>query len=484
MTTNSSINARTNHFVPLAGGTITGPIINYTTMPTLALELAPKAYVDATSSGFTFLTPCLLATTGSTLNATYNNGVAGVGATLTNAGANTAFSLDGTATSVNDRICVKDQTTTFQNGVYQVATVGNGATPWVLVRTTDFDTAAEIVPGVLVPITSGTLNAGATELQVATVTTVGTDPVTFVSFSPSPQLFLTKAANLSDVGSIATSRNNLITTNSLAYAKIQQVAAHRFLGNSTAGATNVTEVELIAGTNITLSPGATSLTIDAATGSGGYVSSTILTSGVLQTYTVPSNINTIVVEMVGGGGGGGGVNGGTGKAASAGSGGGGGYVKKTISVSPSDTFTYTVGTGGLGGAAGLNDGAAGNNTVFGAATANGGGGGQFQVAVSSLPQTGNSPGSGGASSGGDINSSGQAGTWGTCFAAQVNSGIGGSSFWGGGAPGSVRGIPGVASGNAGGPCGGGGSGAVSINTASSAGGGNGSAGLIVITELS
>jgi hypothetical protein len=64
----------------------------------------------------------------------------GVGATLTNAGANAAISIDGVALSSTNRVLVQGQTNQVENGIYTVTTVGNGSTAWVLTRATDEDT--------------------------------------------------------------------------------------------------------------------------------------------------------------------------------------------------------------------------------------------------------------------------------------------------------------------------------------------------------
>ena len=64
----------------------------------------------------------------------------GVGATLTNAGANAAISIDGVSLSLTNRVLVQGQTNQVENGVYTVTTVGNGSTAWVLTRATDEDT--------------------------------------------------------------------------------------------------------------------------------------------------------------------------------------------------------------------------------------------------------------------------------------------------------------------------------------------------------
>lgn len=121
---------------------------------------------------------CRLATTAN-LTATYNNGTAGVGATLTNAGAMAALQLDGVSAAVGDRILVKDQSTTFQNGIYIVTAIGSGASNWVLTRATDFNTPSQITAGDQVTVAFGTINTKTQWLQTAVVATIGTDPITF-----------------------------------------------------------------------------------------------------------------------------------------------------------------------------------------------------------------------------------------------------------------------------------------------------------------
>ena len=63
----------------------------------------------------------------------------GVGATLTNAGANVALTIDSVSLSSTNRVLVQGQTNQFENGVYTVTTVGNGSTAWVMTRATDAD---------------------------------------------------------------------------------------------------------------------------------------------------------------------------------------------------------------------------------------------------------------------------------------------------------------------------------------------------------
>jgi hypothetical protein len=124
---------------------------------------------------------CRLATAAA-LTATYANGTSGVGATLTNAGAFAALSIDSVATAVGDRILVKDQASTFENGVYSVTVVGDGVSVnWILTRVTDYDEADEITAGDFFTVAFGTTNAKTQWIETATVAVIGTDPITFES---------------------------------------------------------------------------------------------------------------------------------------------------------------------------------------------------------------------------------------------------------------------------------------------------------------
>lgn len=171
--------------VTLTSGTVS-------TTPSSGNDLANKTYVDTmVASGITYHTAVKYEvpnTTGN-LNATYNNGTGGVGATLTNAGTLGAFTPDGVVAQVGDRILVYNQTNAAQNGVYTVTTVGNGSTPWVLTRATDANSYGVKSPTALGEgdaffVTSGNTGAGETYVcnTVGTIT-FGTTPITFTQVS-------------------------------------------------------------------------------------------------------------------------------------------------------------------------------------------------------------------------------------------------------------------------------------------------------------
>lgn len=150
--------------------------------PSASTDAATKQYVDDVAQGLNIHAASYAATTAN-LNATYSNGVAGVGATLTNAGANAAFSTDSVSPALNARILVKDQTNTAHNGIYVLSTVGDGSTPWVLTRATDFDTAAEIAGGDFTFVDAGSTFANTGWVNIDEVNIVGTDPIVFQQFS-------------------------------------------------------------------------------------------------------------------------------------------------------------------------------------------------------------------------------------------------------------------------------------------------------------
>jgi hypothetical protein len=150
--------------------------------PVASTDAANKQYVDDVAQGLNIHAASYAATTAN-LNATYSNGSSGVGATLTNAGTQAAFTTDGTTPSLNDRILVRLQTTQSQNGIYTLTTVGSGSTNWVLTRATDFDTSTEIAGGDFTFVDNGTTLANTGWVNVDEVTTVGTDPIVFQQFS-------------------------------------------------------------------------------------------------------------------------------------------------------------------------------------------------------------------------------------------------------------------------------------------------------------
>ena len=181
--TNSSVTVGTTAIALGASSLTLGGLtsVAVTQDPTSALQLATKQYVDAVAEGLHIHESCAAATPGTLASitggtVTYNNGTAGVGATLTLSVALTV--LDGYTLLNGNRVLVKNEATQANNGIYTWATGGT-----VLTRATDFDTAAEMASGDFTFITNGTLYANTGWVQTDPVTVVGTSPVTWIQFS-------------------------------------------------------------------------------------------------------------------------------------------------------------------------------------------------------------------------------------------------------------------------------------------------------------
>jgi hypothetical protein len=163
-------------------------IVTNVATPSASTDAANKQYVDEVAQGLKAAPAVEVATTAN-LTATYSNGTAGVGATLT-ATSNGAFpaidgvTVDSTAVGLNG-VLVKNQTNAAQNGRYNLTQVGNGSTPWVLTRCGVCDQASEI-PGSYVFVKGGTTQANTGWVAyVADPDTfvVGTNNITYFQFS-------------------------------------------------------------------------------------------------------------------------------------------------------------------------------------------------------------------------------------------------------------------------------------------------------------
>jgi hypothetical protein len=140
-----------------------------------------------------------MATASALAAVTYNNG----NGTLT-ADANGALSIDGVTAVANDRVLIKNQASAVQNGIYKVTTIGSGSAAFVLTRSPDADTAAELTGGTFFFVEEGTANADNGYVATHNGTpTFGSDNITFQQFSGAGQISagdaLTKTGNTIDV---------------------------------------------------------------------------------------------------------------------------------------------------------------------------------------------------------------------------------------------------------------------------------------------
>ena len=175
-------------YLQLAGGTMTGAL-TLNADPSTNLQAATKQYVDTiAAASLHYHDPVRVEKEGN-LSATYNNGTAGVGATLTNNSTQAALVIDGVTLSLNDRVLIYEQTNAFENGIYTVTDTGSASTNWVLTRATDADSYApsdsdSLGEGDAFFVLEGTLGAG--ELYVMNTSgaiTFGTTAINFAQVS-------------------------------------------------------------------------------------------------------------------------------------------------------------------------------------------------------------------------------------------------------------------------------------------------------------
>ena len=172
--------------------TLTGSVTNDT-------DAATKAYVDSVAAGQYWKDAVRLATAAALAANTYNSG----NKRLT-ADANGALSVDGVAVAVNDRILVKNESTGSNRGLYKVIDTGDGSNPYILERTSDVNTSAEVTPGLTVWVNEGSTNGDtAWTLTTDAPITLDTTSLTFTQTGGIAAILagdgLTKTGNTLDV---------------------------------------------------------------------------------------------------------------------------------------------------------------------------------------------------------------------------------------------------------------------------------------------
>ena len=188
------------------------------TTPAASTDIVNKTYVDTlVSSGVHFHQPVMVESP-INLNATYNNGASGVGATLTNAGTQVELIIDGIFKSPGDRVLVYNQTNPIQNGIYVVTVVGTVSTNWVLTRASDANTyvinsANGLSEGSTVFVQLGATGAGETyTCNTSGVITFGTTAITFAQIS-SAQIY-SAGTGLTLTGTTFSITNTAVTAGS------------------------------------------------------------------------------------------------------------------------------------------------------------------------------------------------------------------------------------------------------------------------------
>jgi len=157
-----------------------------------ATDITNKTYVDGLFSQGISYHEAVLVESPTALNAVYvqpNGASNGVGATLTNNGANAALIIDGVTLSNTARVLVYTQSNAVHNGVYTVTNPGNSSAQWVLTRATDADTFGLANPNTLGAgdaffVQDGDTGAGETYVcNTQGTITFGSSNITFAQIS-------------------------------------------------------------------------------------------------------------------------------------------------------------------------------------------------------------------------------------------------------------------------------------------------------------
>ena len=301
--------------ISLPGATTFGSTVLLNQDPTLNLQATTKQYVDNAVAAGLDIHPSVRLESPINLSATYDNGTAGVGATLTNSGTQAALVLDGVAAVTSDRVLIYEQTDATQNGVYVVTNIGSASTNWILTRSTDTDTyglsdPTKLSQGSYFFITEGNTGAGESYVcnTVGTIT-FGTTDITFAQFFATPVYTGTAPISVSGqvislTGTVAATSGgtgvSTYTTGDIIYSSATNTLA-KLTGNTTTtkkylqeqgtgSAANAPTWEQVAAADVSgLATSATTDTTDAANISSG----TLPTGRISGSYTGITGVGTL-----------------------------------------------------------------------------------------------------------------------------------------------------------------------------------------------
>ena len=270
--------ANSNVFLKPTGiGTVDvwGKVISNVATPVASTDATNKQYVDEVAQGLSPKGSVVAASYAALPAYTYNNGTAGVGATIT-ASANGALTLDGVQPTVGSRVLIKNETAGNApvNGVY-VVTTNNAGAPFVLTRAVDMNVGTEF-PGAFVFIETGTVQADTGWVCTSdSPITVGTTAIVFTQFSGAGQY--TAGTGLTLTGTQFSISNTAVTAG--AYGN----------GDYNATFTVNAQGQLTAAANVAITANAANLT--GTTLSATVLNSSLTSVGNLTSLTVTGNAN-------------------------------------------------------------------------------------------------------------------------------------------------------------------------------------------------
>lgn len=230
--------------------TMTNPVVGTQSAGDNSTKGASTAYVtSAIATAISGINPAVAvqaATTANVAGYTYNNGVSGVGATLTQNSAAIVV-IDGYTLLLNDRVLFKNQTAApsgSTNGVYFVSTLGTGIIPAVFTRALDYDQPSDINNTGAIPVINGTVNGSTSWVLTSQVTTIGTDPLTYVQFTINPTTILTNTLTNTHifVGNSSNVATDVAASGDLTLANTGAFTVAKIQGTTVSGTTGTTNV--------------------------------------------------------------------------------------------------------------------------------------------------------------------------------------------------------------------------------------------------
>jgi hypothetical protein len=198
--------------------------------PTGTQDAATKNYVDSVATGLSAKTAVHAGTT----------------ANITTIAGGAPSTLDGVTLVANDRVLVKDQTTTSANGIYVVTTLGTGANgSWT--RSTDMDAWTE-VPSAYTWVEQGTANGDTGWVCTADPGgTIGTTAITWSKFSAAPTSQLAYYTNGGTHGAGTT-----ITITQVTHGLRAARGLHVQVQDNTSGAVELPDISVAANGDVTV----------------------------------------------------------------------------------------------------------------------------------------------------------------------------------------------------------------------------------------
>ena len=286
--TDAATKAYADTMLPKAGGTMTGAIAMGTNKitgldtPTADADAANKGYVDSVAQGLDVKASVRLATT------TVLDAFTSTATNVLTADESGTLTIDGVSPIVGDRILVKNQLTTTAkyNGIYDVTATGSVSQQWVLTRSADANTSAEVTSGMFTFVEQGTTNDNTGwVLTTNNPITLNTTALTFAQFS--------------GAGTYTASNGVLLTGSNFTFAPRTGYG----LATGSSGA----EIKLATTSGLNISSdlavgagnGITVLTNTVAIDSAVVVSkySTSIGDGAATSYTVTHNLGTRDVQV-------------------------------------------------------------------------------------------------------------------------------------------------------------------------------------------